>query len=151
MAHCLRALAFQFEFIHQIHRRATAHTRRVNIFRQGISAATLLQLVADLSWLFIAGVVVIRFNEQFAIPINNVAGPVLIFAVVIVVLNVAFGMYQRADKLTSSTYLVRVLLVPAIGVPLAYMIAVVLPSGRLLQGNVGTAGLYQLAVVLVLR
>ena len=31
-------------------------------------------------------------------------------------------MYRRADKLTSSTYLVRMLLVPAIGVPLAYLI-----------------------------
>src|SRR5437016_7900399 len=151
MAHCLRPLAFQFEFIHQIHRRATAHTRRVNIFRQGISAATLLQLVADLSWLFIAGVLVIRFNEQLTIPINSVAGPALVFAVVIVTLNIAFGMYRRADKLTSSTYLVRMFLVPAIGVPLAYLIVDVLPTGRLLQDNVGTAVLVAIGGLLLIR
>ena len=63
----------------------------MSIFRQGISAATLLQLVADLSWLFIAGVLVIRFNEQYTIPINNVVGPSLVFAVVIVTLNINMG------------------------------------------------------------
>ena len=91
-----------------------------SIFRQGVSAATIFQLVADLSWLFVAGIVVIRFNEHLAIPLQSVAAPALVFAVVIVLLNIAFGMYRRADKLTSSTYLVRLLLVPAIGVPLAY-------------------------------
>src|SRR5947209_10766861 len=117
-----------------------SNTKRMNsIFRQGVSAATLFQLVADLSWLFLAGVLVIRFNEQLAIPIKSVAAPALVFAVIIVVLNLAFGMYQRADKLTSSTYLVRILLVPAIGVPLAYVIAEIMPSGKLLQDNVGTA------------
>ena len=121
------------------------------IFRQGISAATLFQLVADLSWLFIAGVLVIRFNEQLAIPINSVAGPSLVFAVVIVTLNIAFGMYQRADKLTSSTYLVRILLVPVIGVPLAYLIVDVLPTGRLLQENLGMAVLVALGGLLLLR
>jgi sugar transferase (PEP-CTERM system associated) len=121
------------------------------IFRQGISAATFVQLVTDLSWLFIAGVLVIRFNEQFTIPINNVAGPALVFAVVIVTLNIAFGMYQRADKLTSSTYLVRMLLVPVIGVPLAYLIVDVLPTGRLLQDNVGTAVLVAIGGLLLIR
>ena len=123
----------------------------MSIFRQGISAATLLQLVADLSWLFIAGVLVIRFNEQLTIPINSVAGPALVFAVVIVTLNIAFGMYRRADKLTSSTYLVRMFLVPAIGVPLAYLIVDVLPTGRLLQDNVGTAVLVAIGGLLLIR
>jgi len=122
-----------------------------SIFRQGISAAMLFQLLADLSWLFVAGVLVIRFNEQFTIPIDHVAAPALVFAVVIVVLNLAFGMYQRADKLTSSTYLVRMLLVPAIGVPLAYLIVNVLPTGKLLQDNVGTAVLVAIGGLLLLR
>src|SRR5437762_6340460 len=130
---------------------SSSDVRMNSVFRQGISAATLFQLVADLSWLFVAGILVIRFNEQFAIPIDSVAGPALVFAVVIVVLNIAFGMYQRADKLTSSTYLVRMLLVPAIGVPLAYVIAEVLPSGRLLQDNVGTAVLVAIGGLLLLR
>jgi len=63
-----------------------------NIFRQGISAATLFQLVADLSWLFIAGVLVIRFNEQLAIPLGSLVAPALLFAVVMLLLNIAFGM-----------------------------------------------------------
>src|SRR5438874_11100689 len=109
----------------------------MSIFRQGISAATLLQLVADLSWLFIAGVLVIRFNEQFTIPINNVVGPALVFAVVIVTLNIAFGMYRRADKLTFSTCLVRMFFVPAIVVPLASLIVGVLLTGRFLHESVG--------------
>jgi len=122
-----------------------------NIFRQGISAATLFQLVADLSWLFIAGVLVIRFNEQLAIPLDRLIAPALLFAVVMLLLNIAFGMYQRADKLMSSTYLVRMLLVPAIGFPLAYLIANVLPTGRLLQDNLLMAVLVAVGGLLLIR
>ena len=121
------------------------------IFRQGGSAATFFQLAADLSWLFIAGIIVIRFNEQFTVPINTIAAPALLFAIVIVLLNIAFGMYRRADKLMSSTYLVRLLLVPAIGVPLAYLIADTLPTGRLLQEHLGMAVLVALGGLLLLR
>ena len=121
------------------------------LFRQGASAATLLQLVADLSWLFIAGILVIRFNEQLAIPINTVAAPAFVFAIVIVTRNIAFGMYRRADKLTSSTYLVRILLVPAIGVPLAYVIADAMPDGRLLQEHLGMAVFVAVGGLLLLR
>jgi len=42
-----------------------------NIFRQGISAATLFQLVADLSWLFIAGVLVTASSEATRIPLGT--------------------------------------------------------------------------------
>jgi len=121
------------------------------IFRQGLSAATLLQLVADLSWLFVAGLLVMRFNEALAVPLHTIVAPALVFAVIIVLLNVAFGMYRRADKLTSSTYLVRMLLVPAIGVPLAYLLVSVLPTGRLLQANVGMAVLVAVGGLLVIR
>jgi len=58
-----------------------------SIFRQGIAAATLLQLVADLSWLFVAGVLVIRSNERLTIPVDSIVVPALVFAVVIVVLS----------------------------------------------------------------
>jgi len=111
----------------------------------------MVQLVADLSWLFIAGILVIRFNEQLAVPLQSVVGPALVFAVVIVLLNIAFGMYRRADKLTSSTYLVRIVLVPAIGVPLTYVIASALPTGNLLQNNLGMAVLVALGGLLVIR
>ena len=99
-----------------------------------------------MSWLFFAGILVIRFNEQLAVPLQSVVAPALVFATVIVLLNIAFGMYRRADKLTSSTYLVRMLLVPAIGVPLAYLIVSALPTGRLLQNNLGMGiGVYESA------
>ena len=122
-----------------------------SVFRQGVSTATLLQLLADLSWLFVAGIVVIRFNEQLAVPLQSVVAPALVFATVIVLLNIAFGMYRRADKLTSSTYLVRMLLVPAIGVPLAYLIVSALPTGRLLQNNLGMAVLVAIGGLLLIR
>ena len=122
-----------------------------SVFRQGVPAATILQLVADLSWLFVAGIVVIRFNEQLGVPLQSVVAPALVFARVIVLLNIAFGMYRRADKLTSSTYLVRMLLVPAIGVPLAYLIVSALPTGRLLQNNLGMAVLVAIGGLLLIR
>ena len=111
----------------------------------------MLQLVADMSWLFFAGILVIRFNEQLAVPLQSVVAPALVFATVIVLLNIAFGMYRRADKLTSSTYLVRMLLVPAIGVPLAYLIVSALPTGRLLQNNLGMAVLVAIGGLLLIR
>ena len=63
----------------------------------------MLQLVADMSWLFFAGILVIRFNEQLAVPLQSVVAPALVFATVIFLLYIAFGTYWRADKLTSST------------------------------------------------
>ena len=121
------------------------------IFRQGISAATLFQLLADLSWLFVAGVLAIRLGGRLAVPVNSVIAPALVFAVVIVLLNVAFGMYRRADKLTSSTYLVRVFLVPMIGVPLAYLIVSVLPTGRVLQENLAMTVLVAIGGLMLIR
>jgi len=122
-----------------------------NNFRQGITFATLLQLLADLSWLFLASVIAIRLNDQLAVPMYSVAAPAFVFAIVIVLLNIAFGMYRRADKLTSSTYIVRMLLVPAIGVPLAYLIVSALPTGRLLQDSLALAVLVAIGGLMLIR
>jgi sugar transferase (PEP-CTERM system associated) len=98
-----------------------------NAFRQNISGATLFQLAAELSWLFAAMLLVLRFDGQ---PINvhsDVILLALIFAITITCLNGAFGVYRRSQELSVSAYFLRVILAPAIGIPLAWLVAQLLP------------------------
>jgi sugar transferase (PEP-CTERM system associated) len=119
--------------------------------RQNFSAATLAQLSIELLWLFVAGAMVLDMSSQLSWPARSVIVPALTFAFVILLLNGAFGIYRRGEKVTSSGYLVRLLLAPAIGVPLAYFIAYVLPGGRELQEHVDLFVLFGIGGLLLLR
>jgi len=107
----------------------------VNVFRHSVAAALAVQLAVELCCLF--GVAVLAFRLQSHLPpqLHALFMPALVFALLIVLLNVTFGLYRRPEKLTSSSYLTRVLLAPAIGVPLASLVLEYLPGARLLQEN----------------
>jgi sugar transferase (PEP-CTERM system associated) len=91
-----------------------------NASRQNLTGATLFQLGAELSWLFAAILLVLRFEDKVPIARSDVALGAFLFAVLMVSLNGAFGLYGGAAKLTARGYMMRVLLAPAIGIPLAY-------------------------------
>ena len=104
----------------------------VNVFRHSVAAALVLQLAAELGCLF--GVVVLAIGfERHGGGFPSLAIPALVFALLILLLNVTFGLYRRPEKLTSTSYIARVLLAPAIGVPLASLIVDYLPGARPLQ------------------
>jgi sugar transferase (PEP-CTERM system associated) len=93
-----------------------------------------LQLAVELSCLF--GVAVLAFRmERLGAPLHVLALPALVFALLIVLLNISFGLYRKPERLSSSSYLARVLLAPAIGVPLASLVLEFMPGTRPLQEN----------------
>jgi sugar transferase (PEP-CTERM system associated) len=68
----------------------------------------------------------------------------LLFAVVIICLNGAFGLYRRNQVLSTSGYFLRVFLAPVIGIPLAFLGAQLLPGAATFQDQ------WALAIVLSL-
>jgi sugar transferase (PEP-CTERM system associated) len=83
------------------------------------------------------GVAILAFHlqEHLPPPLHALVVPGLVFALLIILLNITFGLYRRPEKITSSSYLTRVLLAPAIGVPLASLVAEFLPGAHPLQDN----------------
>jgi len=123
----------------------------ISFLRHHITPATLVQLVIELFWLFVIGLLAIHIQEGMEKPILHAAAPALAFALVMVLLNGTFGIYRRRESLSSAAYVLRLCLAPAIGVPLAYFIADALPGGGLFQQYVGVVFISAFAGVLVVR
>lgn len=98
-----------------------------NALRQNLSGATLFQLAAELCWLF-AAVMLILHVDGHADTHPEAPFFALIFAATIVCLNGAFGLYRRTESLSGGSYFVRLILAPAIGIPLAFLGAQLLPG-----------------------
>jgi len=111
----------------------------VNALRWRISGATLLQLGAELSWLFVAAIVALTLNGSPARPVVSQLAPAMVFAVLMVFLNGAFGLYRRDHKLPFSVYVARLFLATLIGAPIAYLVADVLPGGGEFQHTIREA------------
>jgi len=107
----------------------------VNVFRSSVAAALALQLAVEVCCLFGVAVLAFHLQEHLPPPLHALVIPGLVFALLIILLNITFGLYRRPEKITSSSYLTRVLLAPAIGVPLASLVAQFLPGAHPLQDN----------------
>jgi sugar transferase (PEP-CTERM system associated) len=123
----------------------------ISLLRHHITPATLVQLVIEVSWLFVIGLMAIHVQEGMEKPILHAAAPALAFALVMVTLNCTFGIYRRRESLSSAAYVLRLCLAPAIGVPLAYFIADALPGGGLFQQYVGVVFVSAFVGLLALR
>ena len=99
-----------------------------NVLRQNVSGATLFQLGAELSWLFAAILLVLHLDGLSFDRYSEVALLAFFFAATMVCLNGAFGLYRRSEILSTGGYFLRVILAPAIGIPLAYLGAQLLPG-----------------------
>jgi sugar transferase (PEP-CTERM system associated) len=119
--------------------------------RQNLSAATLAQLAIELAWLIAAGVAVMHVAQQIPGPARELVVPALVFALLILSLNGAFGIYRRGENVSPSAYALRLLLAPAIGVPAAYIVANVLPGGRVLQEHLALVVLFGIGGLLLVR
>ena len=72
----------------------------ISFLRQNVAAATLLLLAAELSWLVIAAIGAIAFLQRIPIPEPlYVAAPAFVYAVLIVIFNIGFGVYRRRKNL----------------------------------------------------
>ncbi|MEO8136541.1 MAG: TIGR03013 family XrtA/PEP-CTERM system glycosyltransferase [Betaproteobacteria bacterium] len=119
--------------------------------RLGLSRATLVQLAVELSWLFAAFLLALRFAARLVIPTPDAVSFGLVFALVIVGLNGTFGLYRHIENFTLGAYALRAVFAPVIGIPLAYLIAEVLPGGESFQEHVGVIGLFALSGLLLVR
>lgn len=100
-----------------------------SVLRQNVSGATLFQLAAEMSWLFAAMLLVIRLDgRSTGVQHSDVALIAFFFAASIVCLNGVFGLYRRSQTLSAGAYALRVVLAPAIGIPLAFVATQFLPG-----------------------
>lgn len=122
-----------------------------SILRENVSSATLFQLGAELSWLFAAIVLVLRLDPDRSLSHSDVTLVAFVFAATIICLNGAFGLYRRAQALSTGGYLLRVVLAPAVGIPLAFLGAQLLPGAAPLQEQWASAVLLALLGLLLVR
>jgi sugar transferase (PEP-CTERM system associated) len=123
----------------------------ISFLRQNVAAATLLLLAAELSWLVIAAIGAIIFLQRLPIPEPLHAAPAFVYAFLIVLFNIGFGVYRRKEKLARSSYFTRVCIASAFGTLLAYVIADWLPGGEMFRQNVGAAALLAILGQIMLR
>ena len=105
--------------------------------RWNVSGATLFQLVAEAFWVVLAVVLAFRLRGVSHAPMLATLAPALVFAVLMVLILGAFGMYRRDRKIGMTVYALRLFLAMLIVVPLVYLTADVLPGGRPFRETVG--------------
>lgn len=122
-----------------------------SVFRQGVSLPTLLQLVAEFSWLVIAGIAALVFLAHVPSPSPSDVAHWFMFALVVVSLNIGFGVYQSHVAPSRGLYVIRALLAVSIATLLAYFIAKVIPGGTAFEENLATGALFTLSGLFILR
>jgi len=108
-----------------------------------------VQLWLELGWLVAAVVLAVRY--QSALSSLSVVTPALVFALLMVGLNAAFGLYRRDRRLTFGEYAVRQSAALVIGLPAAYALSHMLPGGTVFQQAFGPVVLIALGGLLAVR
>jgi len=122
-----------------------------NPFRQTFTGATLLQLGADLSCLFFAVLLATRLHGHPIQPLQSIAVPAVAFAVLIVCVNGALGLYRRDRKLVFAAHVGWIFFALLLGVPAAYLLAQMLPNGEIFQETLGAALVLAFGALVVVR
>jgi sugar transferase (PEP-CTERM system associated) len=122
-----------------------------NPFRQTVAGATLLQLGADLSCLFFAVLLATRLHGHSIQPLKSIAVPAVAFAVLIVCVNGALGLYRRDRKLVFAAHVGWIFFALLLGVPAAYLLAQMLPNGEIFQETLGAALVLAFGGLVVVR
>jgi len=111
-----------------------------------------MQLSLELCWLFAVVVLTLHFAGSGGVPAHQPYFLAIVFALLMVLLNVALGLYGRAGNRSVGGYLWRgLLLAPAIGIPLAYLAALAMPGGESFREHVVVVGVAALGGLFVLR
>jgi sugar transferase (PEP-CTERM system associated) len=123
-----------------------------NSLRQHPGGATILQFGLEFGAIAAAVVLAVRYrNDHGDLPLQEVVAPALVFALLMVWLNAAFGLYRRDRRLPFGEYVLRESAALAIGLPIAYIAAVVLPGGLIFQRSFVLAVLIALGALIVVR
>ena len=108
-----------------------------------------LQLWLELGWLVAAVVLAVRYYSDLSS--LSVFTPALVFALLMVGLNAAFGLYRRDHRLAFGEYAVRQSSALVIGLPAAYAVSHALPGGADFQRAFGPMVLIALGGLLAVR
>lgn len=124
----------------------------VRVFRHHIPVGTLVQLLADVG--IFAGAVLLSVYVQLA-PYGASAWAAMeaavLYALLMLALNSAFGLYRRDEAVTFGAIVGRQLLALAIGSPLAYLLFHLMPSGQAARMVLGYTVLYAACGQILLR
>lgn len=105
-----------------------------NLVHRHIGSARILQLGLELGWLVAAVVVAVRYrSDDSSLLFLGVVAPAFVFAILMVSLNAACGLYSRDRQMPVLEYVIRELPAVAIGLPIAYLASLVLPGGMPFQ------------------
>jgi sugar transferase (PEP-CTERM system associated) len=124
----------------------------VRVFRHHIPVGTFVQWLADAA--IFLGSMLLAMYVQLA-PYGASASVVLeagiVYALLMLALNAAFGLYRRDEAVTFAVIVGRLLLTLALGAPLAYLLFYLVPGGQSAQSVLGFTLLYTACGQIVLR
>ena len=115
--------------------------------RWSASGATVFQLLTEAFWIVVAVVIAFQLRGISSVPIV----PALVFAVLVMLVLSAMGMYRRDRRVRLGAYVLRVMFAMLIAVPVAYLTADVMPGGRQFQETVSEWGLLAFAGLVAVR
>ncbi len=105
-----------------------------SLLRRHAGAASFLQLGLELGWIVTAVVLAVKYHDDdSALPSLAVVAPALVFALLMVGLNAALGLYRHDRHLPFGEYVLREVTAVVIGLPVAYFALFVLPDGVVFQ------------------
>jgi len=122
-----------------------------NLLRQHVSAATLLQIGADLVWLVAAVGIALYVERRPVRAFDDLVTPALLFALLIVSINGALGVYRSDRKLPLWLHARWLLAASAVAVPAAYVASLALPGGEAFRDILGVTALAAFAGMIVVR
>jgi len=122
-----------------------------NLLRQNITAAMVLQLGADVLCLLLAVFLAARLHGIRDSPLQQLVVPAFAFALLIVCVNGTLGLYRRDRKLLFSAHVGWIFFALLLGVPAAYLLALLLPNGEMLQQMLGAVLVIAFGGLVVVR
>ncbi len=116
-----------------------------------VSGATVVQLVAEILLVVVAVLFAFQLRGIPIVPLLHTVTPALVFAVLMVMLQGAFGLYRRDHRLGIGAYTARLLLCMLIGAPIAYLTADLLPGGGRFRDSVSDSVMLAFAGLVLVR
>ena len=121
----------------------------VNLLRQHGVGSSFLQLGLELGWIIAAVVLATRYHSS--LPSLSALAPGFAFAVLMVCLNAAFGLYRRDRQLPFGESVLRQIGALAVGLPIAWIALHMVPDGLIFQQAFLPTVLIALAGLLAVR
>lgn len=122
----------------------------IRLFRHHVSVGSVLMLTAD-TLLLLAVVPLAMLTQTEGRQSIETLLPAFLFACLMLALNSSLGLYRREGGPGFGSYLGRVLLSVAIGIPVTYMLFSVTPYGYEARNAIGYTVLFTLSGLILLR